>query len=248
MGYLREIIGTRSRHRRCRQAWASHLEKTKETILAAAERTTSKRKAVVLGSGLLFDIPLAELTGIFGQIVLVDICHLPSIKRMTAGYSNVTIIDHDLSGVVDRLSSPEKIRFIPIPSGDLPESDADLVISANVLSQLPHIPAGYLAQLYPESAQPELQKFAGSIVRHHLSQLEQAKGTVCLITETEHRRTDGNRIVERIDPLFGVDPGPFDSEWLWSIAPHPEMHALEDVIYRVRARITGTKKPNDMPS
>lgn len=238
MGYLREIIGTKSRHRRCHRAWAPHLERTKETILQAADRSQPRRKAVILGSGLLYDVPLAALAAMFEDVVLLDIFHMPTVKRRSAGFPNVRLISHDLSGVVDRLSRSGPVRFTPTPCGDLPEIDADLIVSANVSSQIPHLPAQCLARLKPDLGEAELQEFAATIVHHHLAQLEQARGTVCLITEIEHRRMDGDREIARIDPLFGVDPGRFDREWMWPIAPHPEIHPREDVVYRVGARIT----------
>ncbi len=61
MGYLKELIAMDARHRRCREAWVSHLEACKNVILDAAldvTRGVPRRKAVVLGSGLLLDIPI----------------------------------------------------------------------------------------------------------------------------------------------------------------------------------------------
>ena len=171
MGYLREIIGTRSRYGRCHQAWASHLENTRKSILTAVKSVDSPETAVILGSGLLFDVPLTELSQAFANVVLVDIFHMPSVRRSAARYPNVTLIAHDLSGTVNRLSKAGPIRFVPTPSGNLPGADVDLLISANVLSQLPHLPSLFLAQVRPDVSETALQEFAASIVRHHLSQL-----------------------------------------------------------------------------
>ena len=62
MGFLREAIGIRSRYRRCRTYWADHIERTRSVIRQGMERSRQQRKAVILGAGLLHDIPLPELS------------------------------------------------------------------------------------------------------------------------------------------------------------------------------------------
>ena len=61
MGYLRELYGIRRRRRQWRRAWEPHCGQTRQLILSAAQRCPRRRKAVVLGSGWLHDVPLAEL-------------------------------------------------------------------------------------------------------------------------------------------------------------------------------------------
>lgn len=211
MGYLREIIGTRSRYGRCRKAWEPHLQETKRAVLNAAAKTISKKKAVVLGSGLLYDVPLAELAAIFDEVVLIDIFHMPAVRRSATKYINVRLIAHDLTG------------------GDLPESDADLVVSVNLLTQLPFIPRRFAG---------ESEDFSRAIMVHHLEQLAAANATTCLVTEVEHLVYAGDQLIEKTDPLYGISLGEPDREWVWDIAPHPELHRQYDTRYRVIAKIS----------
>ncbi|MBT3359605.1 MAG: hypothetical protein HN403_08265 [Rhodospirillales bacterium] len=210
MGYLREIIATRSRYGRCKKAWEPHLQETRTTILAAAG-VTSHKKVAVLGSGLLYDVPLAELAGIFEEVVLIDIFHMPAVRRAAAKFRNVRLIAHDLTG------------------GDLPESDADLVVSVNLLTQLPFI---------PRRVAGESEDFSRAIMAHHLEQLASVRGTTCLVTEVEHLVYAGDQLIERTDPLYGISLGEPDREWFWDIAPHPELHRQYDTRYRVIAKIS----------
>ncbi|MBL6928429.1 MAG: hypothetical protein ISR44_04600 [Rhodospirillales bacterium] len=178
--------------------------------MAAAESLASRKKVVVLGSGLLYDVPLAELAELFEDVVLIDIFHMPAVRRTGAKYTNVRLLAHDLTG------------------GDLPENDADLVVSANLLTQLPFIPRRFA---------DESEGFAQAIMAHHLEQLSSVRATTCLISEVEHLVCAGNQVIERIDPLYGISLGEPDREWFWDIAPHPELHRQYDTRYRVIAKI-----------
>lgn len=241
-GYLREIVGTRSRFARCRDAWEPHLQNTRETILDAARQAPSRRKALILGSGWLYDIPLAELAARFDEVVLADILHMPVPRRAGAQYPNVRLLQTDLTGLAEPLGRLTAPSPLPLSSGALPEVDADLIVSANLLSQLPYLPVRYLRKKRPDASEAEIEQFARSLIRHHLAQLAQAQGTVCLITEVEHLTCDGDAVIERSDPLYGIDPGPPDRDWTWEIAPRPEIDRHCDVKYRVIGR-TAPPKP-----
>ncbi len=233
LGYLREIIGTRSRYLRCRQAWEPHLANTRRMILEAAELAAPHRKAVVYGSGWLFDVPLEELSRLFSVVVLVDVLHISSVRRIAARHRNVRLVTADLSGVLEAIEG----KGIPAPAGDLPEADADLLVSANLLSQLPYLPCEALRRRQPPPDEQTIQDFAATIVTRHLDQLSAAAGTVCLITEIEHHLYDGEHLTERSDPLFGVNAGPLHRDWTWMLAPKPELYRTCDLRCRVAARI-----------
>jgi len=236
VGYLGETIGTLSRYRRCRRAWEPHLSNTRQTILAAAHSAPQHRKVTVLGSGLLLDIPLAELAATFDEVALVDILHLRPARRAAQRFANVRLIDADLSGVLAHLfradgDDPSSLMPVDTP---LPEADADLVVSASLLTQLPVLPCRWLRRQrgVPD---PVADVFARNLVRRHLRGLAQVPGQVCLISEVEHQLCLGTEIVETFDPLYGVDIGPVMREWLWDIAPRPEFDRRYDLRYRVVA-------------
>ena len=65
MGYFDEVRGIRSRWQRCKEEWAEHIQRTHSVVLRAMDRCPQKRKAVVLGGGLLHDLPLDELSAAF---------------------------------------------------------------------------------------------------------------------------------------------------------------------------------------
>ena len=62
MGYLSEAIEMRGRSRRHQAAWLPHIEKTRAFVLSVTEKCRNRDTAIILGSGLLLDVPLAELS------------------------------------------------------------------------------------------------------------------------------------------------------------------------------------------
>ena len=150
MGYVRELRALRARHDRCRSDWHSHLEHTRAVILDAAAQCEQRRSALVVGSGLLFDIPLDELARQFGSVVLVDIVHAWSVHRRAVRLSNVRLLPLDVTGVVERCHALARRRAparLPQRTVDcLVGEDFDLVASVNVLSQLPVVPNGYMTR------------------------------------------------------------------------------------------------------
>ncbi|MHA1598949.1 MAG: hypothetical protein ACTSV1_09525 [Alphaproteobacteria bacterium] len=220
LGYLKQLIGLAARHKRCRAAWGPHLGNTREMIVNAADHCSGHGTAVILGSGLLLDVPLQELADKFDEVVLVDILHMPNVRRAVAGRDNVRLEERDITGVVEALSRGEVARPEAVDFGE-----ADLLVSCNILSQL---------GILPEHVSPGI---GAELIRAHLDGLARHSGTVCLITETAHRLVDGETRLDCPDPLQGVAiPDALKIHrrvWNWDFAPHPERHRRLDLIHTV---------------
>lgn len=118
MGYLHDLIAVRARYRRNRAAWAPHLTATREHVAAAIEAAPGRDLAVVLGAGLLLDVPLDALSAAFKRVVLVDICWLGETRRACRRYGNVDLLDHDITGIA---TACHKATAIPtVPRGAIP--------------------------------------------------------------------------------------------------------------------------------
>lgn len=241
MGYLKEMIGLAARQQRCRDAWQPHLEASRDLIIEAARLCRQKNRVVVLGSGLLFDIPLQDLSNLFDEVILVDILHMPGVRKAVAEFENVELRQHDIANVVEPMyRQVRELTPLPLPDADLPLEGADLVISANVVSQLPVIPAEFAGRAGKHSA-VGLAVLSRTLIERHLAALVEFPGTVCLITEVEHQTLAGEDIVARRDPLMGV-PVPTQLAtsrrfWDWNFAPRPERFKNQDVQYRVEGFI-----------
>ena len=232
LGLLAESVAIGARHRRCRAAWAPHLAATRAAVVDAIERTRRRRTALVLGSGALLDLPLAELAGAFRRVVLVDVVHPWRSRLAGRGFANVSRVTDDVTGVLDavsrgELASPRSYHLIDDP-------EVDLVVSLNLLSQLPVIP---VRSLDGRAAPEPLAAMAQALVRSHLADLDRSRGSTLLISDVERVvvSRDG-REVER-DSLIADLPEPaHDREWWWDIAPAPEADPETSERRRVVAR------------
>lgn len=234
MGYLHELIAMAGRYHRCRSAWQPHLEQTKSVIKDAIRHTAGSNKAIVLGAGILSDIPLHALSTHFNTVELVDICFLKATKKKAQQYSNVEFREADITGLAANLYANAEI---PAPYvQDHPDLiDADLLISANILSQLSVIPLLYLQKKNPGLEQAELTAFERQIIEEHIELVNRCTGTTCLITEVEREFLDEDRVLETEDLLSGVELGIEGHTWFWDLAPKGE--ASPD--YAIRNRVMG---------
>ena len=226
MGYLKEAIAIRARYRRVKNHWRSHIDRCRSVILGAMEECPSHRKAVVLGGGLLHDVPLAELAARFREVILVDIVHPIFSRWTTRKWKNVRRVTADITNTVEDLywvsDEPEKPLPKSIPTLFLDDEEVDFTVSINILSQLPCMPLDYLAY---QRAHPSRERddYARDVIQAHLDYLERLPGRVVLITDVERLKIDMlRRVVERKDLLFGLKLPMAGEEWEWQLAPCPE--------------------------
>jgi hypothetical protein len=229
LGYLHELIAIAARHRRCRAAWANHLARSRHAVLTAMGLAPRRRTAIVLGSGLLLDVPLAELAAAFERVVLVDAVHPLAARWRARRYRNVELRTADVSGVIEPLRAWRSGDPLPTsPSfAALHEPDVDLVVSLNLLSQLGVLPEEWLRRRGGAAAAAQAAAFGATVTQAHLADLARCRTTVCLISDVEWLRVDpAGRIVEHGSSIFDVAPPAPADEWLWSIAPAPEADPL----------------------
>ena len=234
MGYLREAIAIGARYQRCHGAWEPHLAATKSLILESVERCKQHRKAVVLGSGLLLDIPLAELMARFDRVMLVDTVHFRSIRRAVRDLPKIDLIEADVTGLAEALFADPHTLFKPGPKLLLDESNVDLVVSANLASQLPLAPVSFIQKRIDIDADTA-REFARDIVASHLEHLAAFNAVQCLVTERRRIAIDPNGdVLQESDSLYDLplpDPG---AEWTWELAPRGEVardYALVNTVY-----------------
>ncbi|MGE7419055.1 hypothetical protein [Methylobacterium tarhaniae] len=233
LGYVGDSVRLASRSRRCRRAWAPHLAAAKDAVRAAMRDLPRCDTAVVLGSGLLDDVPIDDLAAAFRRVVLVDAVHPWRGRWRARRHPNVVRLVHDLSGTRDLLLGRSE-AFGPV----LPPAcrEADLVVSANLLSQLPIRPVARLEAAVRIGPWTDPDAFGHRIVAAHLDALAELPARICLVTdrdETEENR-DG-QVIERLDLLYGVDPGPAPRDWDWVLAPFGEEARGRRLVHRVAA-------------
>ena len=183
MGYLHEAIGIRRRYRRCRLHWQEHIDRCRSMILSAMGRCGQRRKALILGGGLLHDVPLEELASAFREVILVDIVHPFFSRWRTRQMSNVKRVMADITNTVTRSywAADEPEQPLPRSRADLflDDPEIDLAVSINLLSQLPCMPIGYLGR-YKAHTPREIDEYARDVIQTHLQYLDRLPGQVAL--------------------------------------------------------------------
>lgn len=246
LGYLKEAIAIKARHRRNCEVWGPHLARSRAAILAAADACSRRRTALVLGSGLLLDIPLGALSAAFGAVMLVDIVHLRRARRIAAPYPNVTFLADDITGLAkdlpDRLRDGWRGEPVPRPTGFRDVEEIDLVISANVAAQLPVMPAATLRRAGADGEQ--VRRFCRAVVEAHLDYLDGFRAPVCLVTETEREIYGPHGDLLRLeDALFGARLPDADAAWTWDMAPVGEANARYGIRNRIAAIYDFRRQP-----
>lgn len=241
MGFLKSSIEVRARYRRCHSAWQAHLDRTRDSILEAAVLSKGRRKAVLFGAGLVHDIPLRELSGMFEEVVLVDIVHTLSSRLQTAAYTNVSRISADVTETVDKLPTLARTGGkLPthLPKLFLLDERVDFTVSVNLLSQLGWVPRWYLKRSH---SKPAIEQFQRHLIEAHLEYLRIIPGHTALITDyqwqtlptAEAQNRLGLTASEPWDVLQGHGlPSP-DRTWEWNIAPAPERDPDYDFVASV---------------
>jgi hypothetical protein len=228
--YIRYSVNLWSRAGRCSRQWAEHEANSRSAILKAMAGLRQKRTAVVLGSGLLRDVPIRELAAAFDTVVLIDLVHVASVRlRMKAkAYRNVRLIERDLSGYDDlaagKVAEPLSfLRNVPY---------LDFVASANLLSQIGRgvqrrfeaVPAGM-----PDDTVEQL-------IAAHLSGLSGMPFKTCLLTDISYAVIDRNGATqEEVDLLHGVPVPDAQAGWSWPVVPIGEESADYQIVHRVIA-------------
>ncbi len=223
MGYLNEAIAMRGRSLERRGSWQPHLDRTRTFVLAAASSCTRRNRATVLGSGLLLDLPLPELSSLFREIVLLDVVCLPDARREIRKYGNVTFVEHDVTGIAERLylNRHRGIRELPEPEDiRLPGQPSDFVVSLNILSQLWVIPRAFAMGEFPGIDPDRVDEWCSAIVRAHDRLLRDMTCPVCVVADYAFVNRDAAGSVYGRGSTIGnfVLPDP-DDTWTWLIDP-----------------------------
>jgi hypothetical protein len=236
LGYLRELFGIRRRWRRWRTVWEPHCRRSRELLLRAARRCPAKRKAVLFGSGFLYDVPLVELAGLFGEVVLVDVIHPRSTRRAAGRLANVTLLQADVTGTAEAVWRVGRRPGEPLPRAkpDLFVGDAevDLVASVNLLSQLACMPEAYL--LRHGHAPAEVTAYARDVVAAHLDYLRRLPGVVAVLADVESLVVEPSARVRSRESTLRGEPFPWrGEEWVWPLVPVRPAYRVEGFHLRV---------------
>lgn len=230
--HIRYSVNLWARANRCAGAWAEHENNSRQFVLQSARKLKQRRTAVVLGSGLLRDVPYDALVAMFDTVVLVDLVHLASVqaKLRFNPKKNVRIANRDLSGFDDIVAGGQAepldfLRRVPY---------LDFVVSANLLSQ---IGTGARHRLEREKIADAPNDLLPRLIQTHLDALAGLPCKVCLVTDTSFEviGRDGS-LQQHEDLLHGIDIPMPAAAWDWPLAPLGEESRNYRIVHHVIAR------------
>ena len=236
LGYLDEMLDMRRRARINRTAWQTHLDHSRQFVLSSARRCTRKDKIVVLGSGLLLDVPLAELSETFGEVILQDVVCLPEARKQIGRFRNVLFIEHDVTGLAEPLHRNCQQGFPRLPETVPPAAacgSASLVVSLNILSQLWVVPRAYIGRQLRQFDPGEVDDWCVKVVEAHYAWLCSLPCAVCLVADHEAvKRDSAGNVISRTSTVFGLPLPNADVTWTWDIAPITQQnpHASKELL------------------
>ena len=251
-GYLKRLVALEFRAKRCASAWESHLQNCRDSILKAADLCEQQRICVIIGSGLLLEVPLSALASRFNVVYLVDIFHMPQVVAEAKRHFNVRLLTGDVTGVFLAI----KDRKPPGPNQPAPPpriphlKDADLIVSCNCLTQL----YGPFTEIFERDrgfSESDTDKVAVQIMEKHAHAIAlEATGVGLIITDVERYVLAGDKIVTRTDLLkdYQLPETPtkhHNEEWAWMIAPAPEEDPARDVEHLVQAKVYQRNLPKE---
>lgn len=224
-GYIAEAVAIPQRYRRCKSAWQPHLERSKHSIISLAKQCTTKNTALILGSGHLLDVPLAFLSEHFAKVILVDIAPIPAIEKHCRSYENVYLETHDVTEYVDTCFTedvPNGLLIAPAPSRYLSDDTISMVVSLNLLSQIPLPFSRYL--LKKKTDEHTILTLCQQLIQQHLHYIKHFNTPYCLITDMEHHLYDqSGQCMDVTDALYGIEMPEPNQTWIWDIAPLGEL-------------------------
>lgn len=221
-GHLYESIAILEREKRCKSFWLPHRTNCKNLIRQAIARTQGHERILVLGSGPLHEIPLEDLAANFMQVDLVDVVHLQETINQYKHFKNVHFIEADITELENTVHKEKKI-FNKIPTL-FQNENYDLVVSANLLSQLSYHLRNYLEKkAKPKLSEEELDRFCFQVSHDHYKYLTKFSCPVVLITDIESHYIDKEeKLIDVQTPYINFSlPTPVEV-WWWNVAPIPE--------------------------
>lgn len=236
LGFVRESIAIEARYKRCRHAWAGHLDKCQQHILAAASDLKENATIMVIGSGALHDVPVDDLLLLGHRITLVDIVHLAKTRRQYAQNGQITFLEQDVTGLIKPLFDwQEGAGSLIAAKNKLSKIDlakADLVISLNILSQLPINLIKYAAQWNI----PLPNDFENILLGRHLDLLHNLAPKHLIISDLERQYWVDGKAAKRETALpkniCQRLQKPCDT-WDWHIAPKGELDKDISLLHKV---------------
>src|SRR5207253_6143840 len=97
-GYVYQNVSLKFRSRRCAKAWQSHIDQSHQLIRDHLAKAKPK-SVMIIGSGLLLEIPIQDLLAQTEKIYLVDLVHSKEVRKLAAKNPKIELIERYISSL-----------------------------------------------------------------------------------------------------------------------------------------------------
>lgn len=206
-----------ARSKRCNQQWGEHYAHCQQSIRLAMDACSTHQTALIFGAGSLNDVPLASLSEQFERVLLVDLLFLKSARKKIQPYPNIQLIEAD---VTESIQTVYQGQITPNkPQRWLDDASISLVVSLNLITQLPLLPAKWLIKQggYEDG---EIESLSKLMIQQHVDYLSAFNGQACLIADRWDTEFDRNgKVVDEFDPWWEIKQPQTLTEWDWELVP-----------------------------
>lgn len=250
-GFLYSSVSLKHRYERCKKIWIPHLKKCQDLFLEMTENLPIKKHVVILGSAHLHEIPMHLLQQNFKEITLVDIVHPLKHHWAAKRNSSLKLVTLDLTSALqdlDKLNTLEELHALidELSKKELFNFKADLIVSANLLSQLALLPIDAMEKkLKRELTVEEKDLICSRFAQLHLQNLNHCQGKKLLYSDREviYKNPQGEVIYKGHYP---VDFSNFKKltqwKWNWILAPLGEAAKDYSIEMSIEAYVQENKK------
>ncbi|MDG0817142.1 hypothetical protein [Bdellovibrio svalbardensis] len=241
-GFLYSSISLKHRYERCKKMWIPHLKNCQDLFTDAVASLPQKKSVVILGSAHLHEIPMHLLLENFEQITLVDVVHPLKHHWLAKRNHRVKLITQDLTEALqhlEKLNSLDELHALgqELAGKDLFHFEADLIVSANLLSQLALLPIDAIEKkLKRELTVDEKDQICTDFAQTHLKNLEGCKGKKLIYADREviYKDPQGEVIYRGHYPVNFAGYKEL-KKWNWVLAPLGEASKKYSVEMNIEA-------------
>lgn len=223
MGYVYSAVALRSRHKRQSKAWSNHVQNCFELWDVLLEKY-QPQSITIVGSGPLSELPVELILSKVQKLVLLDIVHPLNVRQLAKENSKIKLIELDVTGFIDWVKPKKDIKKAPLDfKPDTFQFETDLVVSANILSQLSLEPEWYLNRKKSISRSSDLMtQLIDKLGKDHITWLlDSAKNSkVVLYTDIERKYLSADKaLIEKHPSRVPEMNFPIIKKWDWELSP-----------------------------
>jgi len=232
LGYVYSTVALDRRYRRQRQNWAPHIQACHNFWQQILD-TEKPQKLCIIGSGPLIETPIEQILAQVQTVTLVDVIHPRLIKRRWGSHPKIIWVQADVTGFssqigeIEKRGSIESFNFLPPTPPDFPPGTFDLIVSANVLSQLSLEPVKFLCRnLKINEDDHQVKTLIEKMGQDHLKFLRSFRCPFVVYSDIEriYKNPQGQELERhpsRIPDWF-LGAQTLD-KWLWQLCPVGEI-------------------------